>query len=133
MFFTSLNKFVAAITIRECTLWMYQMEHGLNERPVILPGEDLYREHSKKQLNREGIVQGYLSLFWGDYKVGVVRGRDDRVPRTSSSCRRASRRTDCCRQVGAGENAEAQPATRERAAVCSATTWRIRRTAPTSL
>lgn len=68
-FFTSLNKFTAAMAIRECTLWLYQLEHGLNDRWVILPGEEKYRERSKKQINREGMLEGYLNLVWGDYSV----------------------------------------------------------------
>lgn len=71
MFFVSLNKFTAAMAIRECTLWMYQLEHGLNDRWVILPGEEKYRERSKKQINREGMMKGYLDLVWGDYSVGI--------------------------------------------------------------
>ena len=68
-FFISLNKFTAAMAIRECTLWLYQLEHGLNDRWVILPGEEKYRERSKKQINREGMLEGYLNLVWGDYSV----------------------------------------------------------------
>ena len=69
MFFVSLNKYTAEMAIRECTLWMYQLQHGLNDRWILLPGEEKYRERSKKQVNRAIMQAGYLDMVWGDYAV----------------------------------------------------------------
>ena len=73
LFFTSLNKYVAASAIRQLSDWSYQLLHGTCDQRIVLPGEsNNFRDKPRVQTSRSLMVEGYLSIFWGDYKVDVV-------------------------------------------------------------
>ena len=73
LFFTSLNKYVAASAIRQLSDWSYQLLYGTCEQRIVLPGEsNNFRDKPRVQSSRSLMVEGYLSIFWGDYTVDVV-------------------------------------------------------------
>lgn len=72
LFLTSLNKYVATRVIQQLSDWAYHILHGTSSRRVFLPGEsDSFIEKPRVQTSRGIMVQGFLSVFWGDYKKAV--------------------------------------------------------------
>ena len=70
LFFKSLNKYVAARIVRELSDWAYRLLHGTFNRMIVMPREsESFREKSRVQLSRCAMIEGYISIFWGDYKV----------------------------------------------------------------
>ena len=73
LFLTSLNKYVATRVIQQLSDWAYHILHGTSSRRVFLPGEsDSFIEKPRVQTSRGIMVQGFLSVFWGDYKVALA-------------------------------------------------------------
>lgn len=70
LFFNSLNKYVAASITRQLSDWAYQLLHGTCDQRIVLPYEsNSFRDKPRVQTSRSLMVEGYLSIFWGDYKV----------------------------------------------------------------
>ena len=70
MFFISMNKYMVSHIVRQLNDWAYSLFHGLSGRKVVMPGEmDKYRDKRKVQEARTEMVQGWISVFFGDYAV----------------------------------------------------------------
>lgn len=72
MFFSSMNKYIVANSVRQLGDWAYQLFHRLNTKKIVMPGESSkFRDKVKIQEMRMEIVQGWISVFLGDYVVGI--------------------------------------------------------------
>ena len=71
MFFSSMNKYIVANSVRQLGDWAYQLFHHLNPKKIVMLGESSkFRDKVKIQEMRMEMVQGWISVFLGDYIVG---------------------------------------------------------------
>ena len=70
MFFTSMNKYIVANSVRQLADWAYQLFHHLTTKKIVMPGESSqFRDKERIQEMRMEMVQGWISVFLGDYVV----------------------------------------------------------------